>query len=156
MKTAFKALLSLCLLVPLVSSAQNFNTKTVIPKSLSDYPFGMRLGDFTKKNSSATTRASNTPGRIEYLDNVASKEIKQVIYYFDDDNDQPLYEMIIQFNSARDLDNHCSNKLGSPNEGKQWKWKTKEGHIFKAWRFGTTLVLALALPSTEWENGWDN
>ncbi len=144
------------LLLPFISMAQNFNARTVVPKNLNQFRFGMSLDDFTKKNSSATTITANSSFRLEYTDKNAGGDIKQVTYYFDADNNKPLYEMIIQFNDLRSLDEHCSKKLGTANEGKQWKWTTKEGHTMKAWRFSNTLVLALALPSTEWEKGWDN
>ena len=116
----------------------------------------MGLDDFTKKNKSATTASAGISFRLEFQDKEAGKDIKQVTYYFDAENNKPLYEMIIQFKDVQALDAHCSKKLGTVNDGKQWKWTTKEGYIFKAWRFSNTLVLALGLPSTEWEKEWDN
>ncbi|MFI5131449.1 MAG: hypothetical protein ACHQFX_15715 [Chitinophagales bacterium] len=156
MKSCFRIFVCFCLLVPFVSPAQNFNAKTVLPKNLSQYRFGMSLDDFTKKNKSATTAEGNMSFRIEYLDKDAGNDIKQVLYYFDAENEKPLYEMIIQFNDVKSLEAHCSKKLGEANDGKQWKWTTKEGYTFKAWRFSSTLVLALGLPLTEWEKEWDN
>ena len=156
MKSYLGTFLTFCVLVPFISSAQKFNTKTVVPKSLNQFNFGMSLDDFTKKNKSASSTEGRLEFRIEYLDKNAGDNIKQVTYYFDAENEKPLYEMIIQFNDVAALDAHCSKKLGAANDGKQWKWTTKEGYTFKAWRFGSTLVLALGLPSTEWEKEWDN
>ena len=156
MKSYVGTFLTFCVLVPFISSAQKFNTKTVVPKSLNQFNFGMSLDDFTKKNKSASSTEGRSEFRIEYLDKNAGDNIKQVTYYFDAENEKPLYEMIIQFKDVAALDAHCSKKLGAANDGKQWKWTTKEGHTFKAWRFGSTLVLALGLPSTEWEKEWDN
>lgn len=155
MKSYYGVLIGLCLLIPFSSPAQKFNPKSAVPKSLGQYSFGMSLDNFTKKNKTATTSGSMS-FRIEYLEKDAGQDIKNVTYYFDAEDDQPLYEMIIQFNDVQALDAHCSKKLGPANDGKQWKWTTKEGHIFKAWRFSNTLVLALGLPSTEWEKEWDN
>jgi len=156
MKNYYRILCSLCLLAPFLSLAQKFDPKTVLPKSLAQYRFGMGLNDFTTKNKSATTSSSGMSFRLEYQEKDAGKDIKQVTYYFDAENNKPLYEMIIQFKDRQSLDAHCSKKLGDVNDGKQWKWTTREGYIFKAWRFSNTLVLALGLPSTEWEKGWDN
>ena len=153
---SYYSLFCLCLLLPFISPAQKFDPKNVVPKTLTQYRFGMSLDDFTKKNKSATTAEGSMSFRIEYQDKDAANDIKQVTYYFDAENNKPLYEMIIQFNNAQSLDAHCAKKLGSANDGKQWKWTTKEGYIFKAWRFSNTLVLALGLPSTEWEKEWDN
>jgi hypothetical protein len=152
----YTRVLSLCLFLPFISVSQKFNTKSAVPKSLNQYHFGMSLDDFTRKNKSATTAEGNISFRIEYLDKQAGTGIRQVTYYFDAENNKPLYEMIIQFNDAQSLDAHCEKKLGKVNDGKQWKWTTKEGYTFKAWRFSNTLVLALGLPSTEWEKDWDN
>jgi len=149
-------LLGLFLLFPFFIQAQNFNAKTILPKSLSKYSFGMSLDNFTGKNNAATRIVTGTSFRIEYQDITPAKDIKKVTYYFDAENNQPLYEMIIEFNDQQSLNNHCSQKLGSPNDGKQWKRTTKEGYTFKAWRFSNTLVYAMGLPSTEWEKGWDN
>jgi hypothetical protein len=154
MKPYFKIFCCLFLL-PFISQAQKFDPKTVVPKSLVKYSFGMSLDDFTKKNKSATT-TDGMSSRIEYNDKNADQDIKNVTYYFDAENDKPLYEMIIAFKDLQSLDAHCSKKLGEPNDGKEWKWTTKEGYTFKAWRFSNTLVLALGLPSTEWEKEWDN
>jgi hypothetical protein len=156
MKSYYRICCGLCLLLPLASLAQNFNPKTVLPKSLAKYSFGMSLDNFTKQNKSATTGEAGMSFRLEYKDNNAGKDLKAVTYYFDAENNKPLYEMIIEFKDAQGLDTHCSKKLGEPNDGKGWKRTTKEGYIFKAWRFSNTLVLALGLPSTEWEKEWDN
>ena len=159
---SYYGLICLGLLLPFISPAQKFDPKNVVPKNLTQYRFGMSLDDFTKKNKSATIAERPASFRIEYQDKDAANEIKQVTYYFDAENNKPLYEMIIQFNNVQSLDAHCAKKLGSANDGpqgsasKQWKWTTKEGYTFKAWRFSNTLVLALGLPSTEWEKDWDN
>jgi hypothetical protein len=146
----------LFLLFPFIIQAQNFNPRTVLPKSLSKYNFGMSLDNFTDKNKLATPAKTKQSFRIEYQDLASVDDIKKVTYYFDAENEKPLYEMIIEFADTKSLDAHCSQKLGQPNDGKGWKRTTREGYTFKAWRFGNTLVLALGLPSTEWEKDWDN
>jgi hypothetical protein len=156
MKSHYKICCTLCLLLPFITLAQNFDPKIVLPKDLLKYNFGMSLDDFTKKNKSAIARDVAISFRLEYQENNAGNDIKGVIYYFDTENNKPLYEMIIEFKDAQGLNKHCLKKLGATNDGKGWKWTTKEGYIFKAWSFSNTLVLALGLPSTEWENEWDN
>lgn len=156
MKRYLKISCGLFLLLPFFAAAQKFDPKTVVPKSLAKYNFGMGLEDFTKKNKSAIAETGTMSFRIEYKEKSTDKNIKNVVYYFDAENNRPLYEMIIDFKDKTALDEHCSKKLGAPNEGKEWKWTTKEGHTFKAWRFSNTLVLAIGLPSTEWEKEWDN
>ena len=156
MKNYYRVCCMLCLAVPFIIQAQNFDPKNVLPKSIAQYNFGMSLDDFTNKNKSAIPINGSMSFRIEYQDNAPAKDIKRIVYYFDADDNKPLYEMIIEFNDLQSLEAHCSKKLGVPNDGKQWKRTTKNGHTFKAWRFGNTLVYALGLPATEWEKEWDN
>ena len=147
---------ALCLMVSFTIRAQNFDPKNVLPKSLAQYRFGMSLDDFTGKNKTATLLDGKQSFRIEYQEIAPATDIRKVTYYFDADDNKPLYEMIIEFNSVESLNEHCSKKLGTANAGKRWTRTTKNGHTFKAWRFGTTLVYALGLPDTEWEKDWDN
>ena len=156
MKSYLKLIPWFLLSLPLVMAAQNLDTKSVVPKSLNKYSFGMSVDAFTVINKSATLRHSSLTSRTEYQEKNPDSDIKEVTYYFDDDNNRPLYEMIIAFNDVKGLDAYCSKKLGKPDDDKQWKRITRQGYSFRAWRFGSTLVLALALPSTEWEKGWDN
>jgi hypothetical protein len=156
MKRSHRVLACLLVSLPFFIQAQSFNAKNILPKSLSKYSFGMSLDNFTDKNKLATPIGNSSSFRIEYQDMAPAKDIKKVTYYFDAENSKPLYEMIIEFNDLKSLETHCSQKLGNPNDGKQWKRTTKEGYTFKAWRFSNTLVYAVGLPSTEWEKGWDN
>jgi hypothetical protein len=156
MKSYLKLIPCFLLSLPLFMAAQNFDSKSVVPKSLNKYSFGMSVDAFTEINKSATLKNSPFAFRAEYQEKNPDSDIKEVTYYFDEDNDRPLYEMIIAFNDVKGLDAYCSKKLGKPDNDKQWTRTTRQGYSFKAWRFGSTLVLALALPSTEWEKGWDN
>lgn len=113
---------SLVLLLPLIMLAQNFNPKSALPKSLDKYSFGMSLGDFIKKNKSATASESGMSFRIEYNEKDAGKDIKEVTSYFDNENNKPLYEIIIEFKDQESLNSHCSKKLGTPNDD-DGKWK---------------------------------
>jgi len=142
-----------CVLVPGFVSAQNFNPKKVVPAKLARYDFGMTLNDFKEKNKTAEVSPfTENDFRIEVKDVNAGKEYNAVTYYFDNENNKPLYEMIIEYKSEKLLNDYCQLKLKAPNtdDGK-WKWTTKEGYVFKAWTFGKKLVFVLALPSTEWE-----
>jgi len=153
MNLPVKLCFNLVLLLPFAILAQKFDPNKVLPQSLVKYNFGMSLADFLKKNKSATISTGSFSFRIEYKQQDPGKDIKEVTWYFDAENNEPLYEIIIEFNDAKSLNSHCSKKLGKPNaENEEWKWRTKEGYTFKAWRFSNTLVYALGLPSTEWVN----
>jgi hypothetical protein len=149
-----KIILFFCLISPAFAgmiTAQNFDPKTVVPAKLAKYEFGMTLNKFKKRNKKAVI---DTPGSFDFRiiaeDRSAGGEFESVVYYFDAENDEPLYEMIIQYKTLEAMEAYVNTTLKEPNNGKEWKWTTKEGYVFKAWKFGKKLVLALGLPSTEW------
>ena len=147
-------LISYCsLLVPGIIYAQNFKPNSVVPASLAKYKFGMALDLFKLENKNAVTAATGTGDfRIESTDAKAGPDFKQVTFYFDAENNKPLYEMIIEYHDESKLKAYCNSKLKTPNdEDGKWRWTTKEGYVFKAWTFGKKLVFALALPNTEWD-----
>jgi hypothetical protein len=138
--------------IPVFTTGQNFDSKTVIPAKLSKYSFGMTLDAFKALNKNAVqSPADETAFRIELTDTKAGTEFKSVTYYFDAENNKPLYEMIIEYPTEQAMNAYITAKLKTPNSGNEWRWITKEGPIFRAWTFGKKLILVLALPSTEWE-----
>jgi hypothetical protein len=140
-----------CILMPGFALAQEFNPKTVVPVKLTKYDFGMTLKAFKEKNKTAV-EILNTGNdfRIELKDVKAGSEFKSVTYFFNAENNKPLYEMIIDYPTEQAMNAYVTAKLKTPNDGDKWKWTTKEGIVFKAWTFGKKLVFVLALPSTEW------
>jgi hypothetical protein len=145
-------LLFLCILMPGFILAQDFNPKTVVPAKLAKFDFGMPMQTFKEKNKTAVESPyTENDFRIEFTDVNAGSDYNSVIYYFDNEKNKPLYEMIIEFKSEKLLNDYCNSKLKSPNDNEKWKWTTKEGIVFKAWTFRKKLVFVLALPSTEWE-----
>jgi hypothetical protein len=138
--------------IPVFTTGQNFNPKTVVPAKLSKYSFGMTLDAFIALNKNAVKSPSDENAfRIELTDTKPGAEFKSVTYYFDAESNKPLYEMIIDYPTEKAMNAYVTSKLKTPNDGDKWKWKTKEGYFFKAWTFGKKLVFALALPSTEWD-----
>jgi hypothetical protein len=145
-------LLIFCILIPGFVLAQNFAPKTVIPSKLAKYGFGMTLDAFKEKNKTAAVSPyTQNDFRIEAKEIITGNNYTAVTYYFDNETNKPLYEMIIEFKSEKLMTDYCSSKLKAPNDGDKWKWTTKEGTVFKAWTFGKKIVFVLALPSTEWE-----
>jgi len=147
-----KPLLLFFIVLPGLIQAQDFNPKTVVPAKFTRYDFGMALDAFKTKNKTAIILPFNENDfRIEAIDTQAGSEYKSVTYYFDNENNKPLYEIIIEFQNEKLLRDYIKAKLKAPNFEDLWKWTTKEGYVFKAWSFGKKLVFAMALPSTEWD-----
>lgn len=145
-------LLIFCILIPGFVLAQHFAPKTIVPAKLARYDFGMTLDAFKEKNKTAVvSQYTQNDFRIEAKEIITGSDYAAVTYYFDNETNKPLYEMIIEFKSIELMTGYCNSKLKTPNDGDKWKWTTKEGTVFKAWTFGKKLVFVLALPSTEWE-----
>ena len=69
---------ALCLMISFTIRAQNFDPKNVLPKSLSQYRFGMSLDDFTGKNKTATLLDGKQAFRIEYQEIAPATDIRKV------------------------------------------------------------------------------
>lgn len=147
-----KTFLFLCMAIPAFAMAQDFDPATVVPANLAKYGFGMSFDAFKAINKTATILPyKGDDFRIEVKDAKAGSQYKSVTFYFDNENNKPLYEIIIDFKSEKLMLDYCNARLKEHNFEDTWKWTTKEGYVFKAWNFNTKLVFALALPSTEWD-----
>lgn len=136
---------------PVFTKGQNFDPKTLIPAKLSKYKFGMTLEAFKALNKTAVEDGSDgMDHRIQFIDRKAGAEFKSVTYHFGIENNNPLYEITINYINNQDIDKYVTAKLKTPNHKSYWKWTTKEGLVCRAWVFGRMLILALALPSTPW------
>lgn len=142
-----------CFFFHVFSYSQNANPQSLIPSKLARYKFGMGVDSFKLINKTALfSQASAFDFRIECTDTKISSEFKNVTFYFDAENNKPLYEMIVEYKDENKMKAFIQSKLKAPNDdGDKWKWTTNEGYIFKAWTFGKKLVFALVLPNTEWD-----
>ena len=79
--------------------------------------------------------------------------LKELTFYFDKDNHQPLYEIIIEFEDADTLEALCVQDLGPGNHPRlQEHWimsLTPDGYAFIIWRFENKLIMASNLADTE-------
>lgn len=144
--------LFICLFAPCLLQAQDFDPKSVVPASLAVYEFGMPLETFKATNKTATISALDAMNfRIEANDTQAGSDFADVTYYFDNENNKPLYEIIVEFKSKELQQEYIKTVLKAPNFEEEWKWTTKDGYVFKAWSFKNKLVFVKVLPGTEWD-----
>lgn len=141
-----------CLAISCLASAQNFDPHKVMPATLTGYDFGMTLDLFKAKNKTATILPDESYDfRIEAKETEPGGDFNSITYYFDKEDNKPLYEIIVEFKTEELQLTYISKYLKAPNFEDKWKWKTKDGYTFKAWGFGKKLVFVLALPKTEWD-----
>lgn len=91
--------------------------------------------------------------RTEYTVKLNEHGLKGLTFYFDKDNHQPLYEIIMDFDNADTLEALCKMDLGPGNHPRleeHWIMNlNRESLAFILWRFENKLIMAANLPDTE-------
>ncbi|MBN2461446.1 MAG: hypothetical protein JXB60_07545 [Candidatus Cloacimonetes bacterium] len=155
----FKSLVACILLLSLVSSCALF-TRTparkaqhrYIPEEFHNIFLGMAMDNFIQIRENLVLQESFIDFRSVITENINRNGIIGVTYYFDNDNQKPLYEMIIEYDSVNTRDNATKKMLGKPDlETGEWQFQSGEGFDIIAWELDNKLVIAAKLPGTEWE-----
>jgi len=124
-----------------------------IPKQLHESYLGMPFSDFKKARMVMAEKDSNGMDfRIEYTESIEDNDIRRVTYYFDKDNNLPLYEYIIEYKSGAKLQELVNQKYGTHNDGNQWIFDSEEGFMIRVWTFENKLCIAGLIKGTEWWN----
>jgi hypothetical protein len=91
--------------------------------------------------------------RTECLYRVNESGLNDITFYFDKDNHEPLYEIIMDFEDADTLATFIAKDLGPSNHPRlddHWVMSiTPEGQAYILWRFENKLIFAANLPGTE-------
>jgi hypothetical protein len=123
-----------------------------IPILLHETYLGMPYSDFKKARMVLAEKDSGRSDfRIVYTETIEDNDIRKVTYYFDTHNNQPLYEYIIEYNSATKLQELILQKYGKRNDGNQWIFDSGEGFLIRVWTFEKTLCIAGLISGTEWD-----
>lgn len=152
-KILLLAVLSAILAAPLMAQ-KKMTYKKIFPKEFrKKYKPGMSLEAFQQKHPEL--KSDNTFNFRTTFDIMnPTNEVKELTLYFDEENNKPLYELIIDFHDAAARDKMAAKAYGPPNSGKDWKWTMPDGVKAKAWVFMNKLVVAIAYPGTEWYAEW--
>lgn len=129
-----------------------------LPKSVSStVSFDMSLKDFLAKKDPSQLSYSDESFRDIYVESFESSDITDVVYYFDKDNHQPLYEIILIYKDEATRDAAAKQLLGKPNvKGSEWLKTHKKRKDVRAWTFKTKLVITYLVDDTEWaEHNWE-
>jgi hypothetical protein len=163
MKKLLLLLVACFLLVPQVMEAQKERKlqKKYLPKEL--YKKKLYLGqtkvELLKKFPNATLESSSYDFREVYLLGALSKRFEEVVCYADAEGEFPVYEFILIVREGQRSDDIGRELLGSPNhEEEEWRFSPKETGLpypIAAWTYQNKLILAAAMPGTEWESGFN-
>ncbi len=125
--------------------------RAYLPTELQDLYFGMPLSEFEGMRSAEEQPSETYDFRRVFFEEFSDSEIEYVVYYFDNEGDLPLYEIIVAYRDADSRDQTARRLLGSPNaEEGEWRYDSREGYELMAWAFQKKLVFAAPLPGTEW------
>ncbi len=113
--------------------------------------FGMPLEEFLAKHGDdAERQPGETSFRAVYMQELSDQEIESVVYYFDEDGNKPMYEMILNYKSESARDRAAVKLFGLPNtESDEWEF-TEYDPVIQAWKFKKKLVIIALIPGTEW------
>ncbi|MCC6411994.1 MAG: hypothetical protein IT270_10065 [Saprospiraceae bacterium] len=96
--------------------------------------------------------------RTECLYPVNESGLNNITFYFDKDNHEPLYEIIMDFEDADTLAAFIAKDLGVSNHPRlddHWVMSiSPEGTAYILWRFENKLIFAANLPGTELEGDY--
>lgn len=112
----------------------------------------MPYTEFAKLQKNLSERSDIMTFRVTYEEEKPNKNIRHVIYYFDNQGNLPLYEIIIEYEEDFDLAKFLKTKYGTPNSGKDWIYDSNEGFKIKVWTFDHKLVIAGIIKGTEWNS----
>ena len=145
-------------------------TSSKLPKAAQpqeDYLFkelieqGLYLGlsqeEFKVSRPNAEKKIDSFDYRTTFVDKNFSERFTSIIYYFDKDGEQPLYEFIIFLNENLNADELAKEHFGLPNyQDKEWRFppvQTDLPYTLAAWTYKNKVIIAATMKDTEWEHG---
>lgn len=128
-----------------------------LPVGLDHVDFGQPRARFLEAYPDAKRDAGNSLDfRHVYVREDVHPNYQSVVYYFDADGEEPLYEIILNYRDVATRDRWIPSRLGPPNFRKsEWLFPTRGGYKLNVWTFGEKLIFAAILPGTEWDEDGD-
>jgi len=149
-----KKLFFLIATVTLLTSCGNSQktSKAILPEVVdSEIELGMTLSEFNKVKSENVEEAQRESFRIVFLEKMNDTKVSDIVYYFDSDDEQVLYEIIIVYKEEAGRDAAAKELFGEPNhDEKEWRLTRPESFNVWAWPHKTKLVVVGMFPGTEW------
>lgn len=133
------------------ASLSEHPVRRYLPQEVRDLYFGLSLATFLEQKRDLTRPEGEMDFRIVLVEDFAEAQAESMVYYFDADDHEPLYEVIAIYPDVATRNTVAAELLGEPNhEGKEWRYDSGEGYQIWAWTFQKKLVIAAILPGTEW------
>jgi hypothetical protein len=157
MKSKTTPLIFTLLLLLLTTStiAQNEKIKKPFPSEISkNVKFGMSKTDFLKKFPDAEI-VKEENFRTTVYQKTGSRDVTGIGYYFGTKDNEPLYEIIVNFNSESMAESRALELLKQANfKNKEWRYTYKKRPLW-CWVYKAKIVYVARIPGTEWDEDWD-
>lgn len=140
------------------STQQLPKSNRYFPEAFQKLGFGMSIEEAQKWHPNIKQTYSLMDFRVTAVEKNPTSEIKEVTYYFDNEKNKPLYELIIEYHKSSERDLTAQRLLGPPNAPEdEWRFPLKESYDGEAysliaWKFKNKLIIAATMKGTEWEN----
>lgn len=127
-------------------------SKKYIPSYINkEVYFGMPLSDYLSSKEGKTLDIYDEKFRTAIYEPRNDDQLEGVAYYFDKDDDEPLYEIILIFKETTERDKVAKAIFGSPNTEGEWKVTNKSPFNLWAWPYKNKLVIVGLIRDTETE-----
>lgn len=131
-------------------AASKNDYKNITPKQQDKrVHFNMSISEFKTLKDLKMSDFIDDSFRWVYSEPLENETISDIVYYFDKDGEQPLYEMIYIYKDISDRDAAAQNLLGTPNNDKEWLLD-RTPYPIKAWKYKNKLIMVAVIPDTEW------
>jgi hypothetical protein len=136
--------------VAVLGPSEVIGSNKYLPSYFSDISFGMSCYDVSKTRNLATFNNFGGFRIVASESNIRTKDIQSIMYYFGVLDQQPLYELIIEYKENIDVKSYAATLYGQPNKEGEWFFEPANGYPVKVWTFSQTLVIAAFVEDTEW------
>ncbi len=131
------------------------NNDLFISELLKDVTMGMPLADFQKIRPAAV-KTEGSDFRLILEEKIGKKGIKDITYYFDNEGNQPFYEIIVEYDNVANRDNAAEKlfgKMNHPLKNDHWViYKGNADYLTVGWTYESRLIWAGQIPHSEWVN----
>lgn len=155
MKKYYFLFLATTLLFACTTNKLANQSKGYVPKNnyFKGIYFGMSESEFLKLKGPISPEKTDYDFREVYLAKTGETEPESVVYYFDNEKEKPLYELIIIYSSEEKAREEGDKLLGERNFENNTEWffdRDGDAYDIKAWNFKNKLVIAALVPGSEW------
>jgi hypothetical protein len=122
-----------------------------LPQDVQRVQLGMSLQAFQQAHAGEDLAIDNTMGfRISVTRAFPEGPVADIVYEFDAEGDNPLYELIIRYRDDVSADALAAEKYGPPNyEQTEWRFPTSDGFAIRVWTYQNKLIIVATIPGTE-------